>query len=212
MKTKRVAIYCLAALVAGCVPVVSLHPLFTKDDIAFDEKLLGVWVEDVNSPDASWEFARITEEEAESLPDDLKSEFKRVYRLNIVDDEGHRGSLVACLVKLGSRTFLDVLPDTLPSGERDIEKAKLLYNAFLFLPVHTFLRVDSIGDPLKMRLTDDDAFKKLTEAEPQAVKFTEVDDRFILTASTKELQAFVTKYADDSRLFSSELTLTRKSK
>ena len=212
MKTKRVAIYCLAALVAGCVPVVSLHPLFTKDDIAFDEKLLGVWVEDVNSPDASWEFARITEEEASNLPDDLKSEFKRVYRLNIVDDEGHRGSLAACLVKLGSRTFLDVLPDTLPSGERDIEKAKLLYNAFLLLRVHTFLRVDSIGDALKMRLTDDDAFKKLTEAEPQAVKFTEVDDRFILTASTKELQAFVTKYADDSRLFSSELTLTRKSK
>lgn len=212
MKTKRVAIYCLAALVAGCVPIVSLHPLFTKDDIVFDEKLLGVWVEDVNDPDASWEFARITEEEAESLPDDLKSEFKRAYRLNIVDDEGHRGSLAACLVKLGNRTFLDVLPDTLPSGERDIEKAKLLYNAFLFLPAHTFLRVDSIGDQLKMRFTNDDEFKKLIEAEPQAVKFTEVNDRFVLTASTKELQAFVTKYADDSRLFSSELALARKNK
>jgi len=212
MKTKRLAIYCLAGLVAGCVPIVSLQPLFTKDDLAFDEKLLGVWLEDVNSPEASWEFARITEEEAANLPDDLKSEFKRVYRLNIVDKEGHRGSLAACLVKLGSRMFLDVLPDTLPSGERDMEKAKLLYNAFLFLPAHTFLRVDAIGDQLKIRFTNDDEFKKLIEAEPQAVKFTEVDDRFVLTASTKELQAFVTKYADDSRLFSGDLAFTHKSK
>lgn len=212
MKTKRLAIYCLAGLVAGCVPIVSLHPLFTKDNLAFDEKLLGVWLEDVNSPEASWEFARMTEDEAANLPNDLKSEFKRVYRLNIVDKEGHRGSLAACLVKLGSRMFLDVLPDTLPSGERDIEKAKLLYNAFLFLPVHGFLRVDAIGDQLKMRFTNDDEFKKLIEAEPQAVKFTEVDNRFVLTASTKELQAFVTKYADDSRLFSGDLSLTRKSK
>ncbi len=212
MKTKRLAIYCLAGLVAGCVPIVSLHPLFTKDDLAFDEKLLGVWLEDVNSPEASWEFARMTEEEASNLPDDLKSEFKRVYRLNIVDKEGHRGSLAACLVKLGSRMFLDVLPDTLPSGERDIEKAKLLFNAFLFLPAHTFVRVDAIGDQLKIRITNDDEFKKLVEAEPQVVKYAEVSDRFVLTASTKELQAFVTKYADDNRLFPGEVTLTRKSK
>jgi hypothetical protein len=212
MKTKRLAIYCLAGLVAGCVPIVSLHPLFTKDDLAFDEKLLGIWLEDVNSPEPSWEFARMTEADAGNLPDDLKSEFKRVYRLNVTDEEGHRGSFAACLVKLGNRMFLDVLPDALPSGERDMEKAKLLFNAFLFLPAHTFVRVDAIGDQLKMRLTNDDEFKKLVEAEPKAVTYTEVSDRFVLTGETKELQAFVTKYADDSRLFPGEMTLTRKGK
>ena len=33
---------------------------------------------------------------------------------------------------------------------------------------------------------------------------------FILTASTEELQAFVLKYADDRRVFSEEIKLTRK--
>jgi hypothetical protein len=37
-----------------------------------------------------------------------------------------------------------------------------------------------------------------------------VDDRPVLTASTKELQAFAVKFAADERLFPNELTLQRK--
>jgi hypothetical protein len=44
------------------------------------------------------------------------------------------------------------------------------------------------------------------------VKYDVIDDRPVLTASPEELQAFVVKYADDERLFPSEVTLTRKSK
>jgi hypothetical protein len=65
---------------------------------------------------------------------------------------------------------------------------------------------------LKIRLTDDEEFKKLIEAEPKAVKHDVIDDHPVLTASTAELQAFVAKYADDERLFPSDLTLTRKTK
>jgi hypothetical protein len=50
------------------------------------------------------------------------------------------------------------------------------------------------------------------EAEPKAVAHSETEEHIILTASTKELQAFVTKYADDKRLLAHELTLVRKSK
>jgi len=212
MKAKKITFYCLVGLVAGCVPVVSLHPLFMKEDIVFDEKLLGVWVGDANSAGAVWEFARFDESSAEYLPKELQGEFKSVYRVTMSDKEDHRGSLAACLVKLGDRLFLDIFPDKYPSGESDIEKVKLLYNAFFFVRAHTFLRVDAIGDQLKMRLTDDDEFSKLVEAEPKAVGYTETEERPILTASTKELQAFVTKYADDKRLFPTELTLVRKSK
>jgi len=212
MKTKRLALYCLLGLMTGCVPILSLHPLFTKEDIVFDEKLLGTWLEDVNSPEASWEFARLTEDSAANLPEELKGETGRLYRLNMSDKEGHKGSFVVCLVKLGDRRFLDVFPDVLPSGEPDIEKSKLLFNVVLLVRAHTFIRADSVGDQLKIAMTNDDEFKKLTDAEPKAVQFTLADDRTILTGSTKELQAFVTKYAEDKRLFSTELTLGRKAK
>jgi len=212
MKAKKLIIYCLAALLAGCVPVVSLQPLFTREDIRFDEKLLGTWVEDANKPKSSWEFTRLEETAADGLVPSLRGEIDRLYRLNVTDAEGRKGSLVACLVKLQDRLFLDVFPDKLPSGEQDMEKTKLVFNAFFFVPAHTFIRVDSLTDSLKVRLTDDDGFKKLLEAEPDAVKFALVEDRPILTASTKELQAFVLKHAGDERLFPGEVTLTRKNK
>jgi hypothetical protein len=210
MKTKRLMFYCLAGLLAGCVPIVSLHPLFTKETIVFEEKLLGTWLADPNDPNNAWEFSRLEAGAAEYLPDELKESAATLYRLNIVDEEGHKGSLVACLVKLQDHLLLDVLPDKYPSGQQDPEKMKLLYNAFLFIQAHTFVRVDAIGDQLKLRLTDNDKFKALVEAEPNAVGFTEGQETFILTASTKELQAFVVKYINDERLFPTELAFVRK--
>jgi len=208
MHAKTILFYCFAVLLGGCVPVVSLHPLFTEDNLVFEEKLLGTWVNDT-----TWEFARFDAAGGvDMLPDELRSQAERLYRLNITDNEGHKGSFVACLTRLDDRLFLDVFPDKFPSGEPDVEKMKMLYNAFFFLRVHTFVRVDSIGAQLQMRLTDDEKFEKLLEAEPKAVKHEMVEDRPVLTASTKELQAFVTKYADDARLFPNEVKLTKKEK
>jgi hypothetical protein len=209
---KKLAPYGLAALMAGCVPIISLHPLFTKDTIVFEQKLLGTWVEDSNKPQVTWEFARLEESAAERLPAEMRDQIQKCYRVDVTDDKGRKGSFAACLVKLQDRLFLDALPDKFPSGEQDPEKMKLAYNAFFFMPVHSFVRVNLIGDQLKVRLTDDDGFKKLIEAEPKAVKYDMIDERPVLTASTAELQTFVAKYADDERLFPSDLTLTRKSK
>ncbi len=210
MKTKTFLFYGLAALLAGCVPVVSLQPLFTKENIVFEEKLLGTWVEDFNDPEMTWEFTRLGENTASDFLEPWQDELGKFYRLNVVDKEGHKGALVACLVKLGDRMFLDIFPDQFPAGEQEAEKTGLVYNTFFFLPVHTFVRVDNIGDRLTMRLTDDDRFKELLQAEPTAVKHEMLDDRPILTAPTSELQAFVTKHAGDERVFSNELVLSRK--
>jgi len=208
MKTKTFLFYCLAVLMGGCIPVVSLQPLFTGEGLAFDEKLLGAWADEV-----TWEFARLEAGDAsEMLPEELKDQHDKVYRLNITDEDGRKGSFVACLIQIGEKRFLDIFPDKFPEGGQDPEQMKLLYNVFLFLRVHTFAKVDSVGDELKLRLTDDDEFEKLVEAEPTAVKYAMVEDRPVLTASTQELRAFIAKYADDERLFATELVLPRKEK
>ena len=142
---RKVAFYVLAALLAGCAPIVSLNPLFTKESITFDEKLVGTWVEDPNDPDVTWEFSRLDESDAQGILEPWRDEITRFYGLKITDKEGRKGVFAACLVKLGDRLFLDVFPDRFPSGEQDIEKMKLAYNGFFFLPVHTFIRVDAIG-------------------------------------------------------------------
>lgn len=210
MKAKELFACCLAVLLVGCGPIVSLHPLFTKENIVFDEKVLGTWVDDVNDPEVAWEFARLETVDPTRLPEPLRDQTEKVYRLDLVDKEGHKGSFVAALVKLENRLFFDIFPDKLPSGEQDVEKAALLYNAFFFLPVHTFLRVDAIGERLQMRLTDDEKFTELLKAAPEAVRHEIIEDRPVLTAGTKELQTFVLKHADGEQLFPNEVTLVRK--
>lgn len=210
MKAKQILFYSLAALLGGCVPVLSLQPLFTRQTLVFDEQLLGTWVDDANEPDLSWQFAPLEPAEAERLPNELEGLAEKVYRLKLRDNEDRQGAFLAVLVNLDGKLFLDVLVDRFPSGQEDIEEMALFYNAFFFVRAHTFIRVDAIGGQLKLRLTNDDAFQKLIEAEPNAISSVSVDERIVLTAATPALQAFVTKYADDERVFADEVTLERR--
>jgi len=52
--------------------------------------------------------------------------------------------------------------------------------------------------------------EELLKKDPNAVKHMSIEDRLILTASTKELQAFVLEYADDNRVFTDEIVLNRR--
>ena len=197
MKTKKLLFYLLAALLGGCIPVMSLHPLYTEENLVFEEKLLGIWVDDANG---TWEFRR---------PD--KSE--KAYELVLSSPEGNRGSFVANLVKLENSLFLDVYPKQFPCELEDPNKTEWHYNAFFYMPAHTFIKIDSIEPQLRMRLTDDEKMGELLAEDPNVVKHEVVEDYdggIVLTASTKELQAFVLKYADDSRLFTDEIIYSRK--
>ena len=196
-RAKKVLFYLLAALLGGCVPVMSLHPLYTVKDVVFEERLLGRWVDDPNSPETTWEFNRIEEP-------------NNAYNLVFSDEEGKKGSFVAHLVRLQNRLFLDVYPSEPPWEIEDPNKLELFYNCFFLIPVHTFIKIDFNGPQLKMWSTNDEDMEKLLKEEPNAVKHTFIEDKLILTAPTKELQNFVLKYADDKRVFKSEIILGRK--
>jgi len=195
MNTKKFLFYLLAALLGGCVPVMSLHPLYTKEDVVFEKKLLGTWMQDDN--ETIWEFK-------------CPNEPGKTYKFTFSDKEGQKGSFDAHLTKLQDKLFLDVYPGEPPWDEKDPNRLVWPYNTLFLIPAHTFIKIDSIEPQSKMRLTDDDEMEKLLKEDPNAVKHESVKDGFILTASTKELQAFVLKYADDSRLFTNETVLSRK--
>ena len=239
MKTKKFLFYVLAALLGGCIPVMSLHPLYTEEDVVFEKKLLGTWVDDSN--ETTWEFKRIVEDSNISSglgefrfrdPDESEKAYELVYS----SSDGNKGSFFAHLVKLNNRFFLDVYPSQLPfagafetlarawetasrkepndQNPWGLDPNKLEFwtcNFWFLLPLHTFIKINGIEPQLKLQLTDDDELKKLLKKDPNAVEHTLVyEDKLVLTASTKELQAFVLKYADDSRVFTAEVVLARK--
>jgi hypothetical protein len=198
MSTKKLLFYLLAVLLGGCVPVMSLHPLFGEKDVVFNEKLLGTWVDDPNSPETTWDFKRADANE-------------NAYWLILSDEEGKKGLFVAHLVKLKDKLFLDVYPA--PWEQQDPNKVEWVYNTLFLIPAHTFIKVNSVEPQLKMQLTDDEKMAEFLKADPNAVKFDSLEDgpgKYLLTASTKELQAFVLKYADDSRVFTGLMVYSRK--
>lgn len=197
MNTRKTLFYLVTVVLGGCVPVASLHCLYTDKDIIFEKKLLGTWVQEPNDPKTIWEFTRIDEP-------------NNAYKLIFTDEEGKKGSFVAHLVKLQDKLFLDAYPSELPWEMEDPNQVDWPYNCFFMLPAHTFIKVDSIEPQLKLRVTIEDKMEELLEENPNAIGHTFIEDRLVLTASTKELQAFILKYADDERLFVDDVALDRK--
>jgi hypothetical protein len=186
-----------AVIFGGCVPVISLHPLYTEKDVILYKKLYGTWVSNSNDSKTTWEFKSIDEP-------------KNAYKLIFTDEEGKKGSFVVHLVKLQNRLFMDIFPSELPWEPEDPNKMDWPYNSFFLIPAHTFLKVDSMEPQLKLRLTLESNMEDLLKENPNAVEHTSVGDRLVITGSTKEFQAFVLKYADDGRLFTDQVTLSRK--
>ena len=197
MKTEKLFFYMLAVIVGGCVPVLSLHPLYTDKDVVLDQKLYGTWVTDSNDSKTTWEFKRIDEP-------------KNAYNLIFTDEEGKKGSFTAHLVKLQDKLFLDIFPSELPWDPEDPNKMDWPYNSIFLIPAHTFMKVDSIEPQLKLRLMLESKMEELIKENQNAIEHTSVGDRLVLTASTEKLQAFVLKYANDERVFIDQTTLSRK--
>jgi hypothetical protein len=209
MKIKKILFYLLAGILGGCVPVMSLHPLFTEEKLVFENKLLGKWMDDPNSPKSTWEFKRIEDSKQKDGELNPPKKPEKAYKLILLNNEDNtKGSFYAHLVKLENRLFLDVYPSRIPCAEPDPNEDWLL-NTFFLIPGHSFVIIDSIEPQLKMRWTNQEELKKLLKEKPDAVKHELVEDGIILTASTEQLQQFVLKYADDERVFSEETTLTR---
>lgn len=181
MKTKKVVFYLLAVMLGGCLPV-SLHPLYTDEELIFEEKLIGKWSDEDNV----WEFREAGEQG---------------YEMRIFD--GKKGQFKAHLVKLGDMMFLDIFPD-----EPHLEQESDFYKWHI-LPAHTFMKVDRIEPNLPLRGMDYEKVSKMLEEDPNLLKHEVVDDRIVLTASTKQLQEFIIQYANVEGVFGDPMEFTR---
>jgi hypothetical protein len=172
MKTKKNIFYCVALLMAGCLP--SLHPLYNDKTLIFKEELIGKWMQDDGG---FWQFKRAGDKE---------------YELRICDDQqGEIGRFSAHLIEIKGLMFLDLFPDDKPLEDLDD------FYKIHILPVHTFMKVDQINPNLRLRMIDYDEVKKMIENNPNIIKHEVVDDdRIVLTSSTEELQNFVVRHVD----------------
>jgi len=177
---KRFMIACLlaGAVICGCVP--SIHGIATEETTVWDEQLLGKWGDADKADDPNAEFWQFEKGQGDGR-----------YRL-LHSDKGKVGEFDAVMVQLGDMLFLDLFP-----GENDdLENVNELYRVHL-VRAHLFIRVDELGEKLKLRFMDVDDVKELVKENPAVVKHETRDDEIILTADTEELQYFLLRYGDE---------------
>lgn len=152
----------------GCVP--SLYELYTDDTLVFDPKLVGCWQTEKGE---LWCFAR--------------GQNPNSYDLTIVEEGQKRSFLVARLAQIGSHRFLDLYP-------KEFKRPDIGgWQEYHLQPVHTFYWVEATDPNFVLAAMMPDAMEKLLEENPTLLKHEIVNERLILTASTRQLQAFLSR-------------------
>jgi hypothetical protein len=176
------------AFFTGCVP--SLHPLYTQDDLVFEPGLVGKWSPMEEGEEGEvWRFVKAGESGYRLIiePKEEKKDSQE-------DRPAQRAEFDARLLKLGDHMFLDLYPEQ-PKFENDFYMMHLV-------PAHSFFKISIEGDILKLVMLDYDWLEKMLEKRKIKLKHERLEDGpIVLTASTKELQKFFKKYADNRDAF-----------
>ncbi len=167
-------------LFLGCIP--SLHPLYTAHDLLYKTALIGTWQDDDGD---TWTFTHQKD---------------KTYTLIYTEDDAP-AAFDAHLVQLGDFLFLDTYPK-----EPEIKNN---YYLFHLVAAHLFARVWFEQDSIKYALLSVKWLEQQFDYDPEILAHEDVDNSFVLTASTTDLQKFMLQNADNTDAFSDVTTLRR---
>ncbi len=208
-------------LLTGCF-LKSVHPLVTDKDAILLDGLEGRWEDNDNR----WTFIHDTRN-FEDLNNEIQFDYNNDNTEGSISFEdsgemegnsylvileefsdsridssfffGHIGSF-------GGNYFMDL-------ELIDVSVSTSFANSHLF-PVHTFSKLSLVESELSIEFFKDSWIKELIENNRIRIKHEKVsnttsDNDILITASTEELQKFVTKYSNDEKAFDDPKTLTR---
>lgn len=188
MKTNNrfIALGIIVLFFTSCVP--SLHPLYHDNDRIEVAELEGKWISD--SKDI-WEFTKV-----EDKPSYILS-YTEDHQEGEQSPESSLAILEANIVKLGGHYFMDLYP----GDNKSFDNLNDMLEIHLFA-VHTFAKLEIIdGQPHIYHMDPQWLEDLFTENKIRIAHERVKGVGIVLTASTKELQKFISKYANDENAF-----------
>ena len=170
------------ALLTSCYTS-ALHPLYGDADSVFEPGLLGAW----NTPADDTDRTVLTFEKGQG----------NSYRAILVGPDCDSSAdciFEVHLVRLNARLFLDAVQTRLRVKGQEVDTG-------IVIPSHVIGRLSLAGDTLRLDLLSDSWLKDSLKSGKSAIPFEVVDDDVVLTASTPELQKFVSAHATDNAVF-----------
>lgn len=194
----------LLLLISSCT-VLSFHPLYTKDVLKTDDRLIGTWYtldEGLSNGDSDtliWEVQfkaqKLEKTEAQEAQNSTWVKNEHTYTLSLYykSKPDKKAKFQLHLIELDNQTYLDFFPESW-----DIENPILFFH---LMGVHTFAKVDIVKSCLKINWFDANWFEEKLSENKIRIKHEKNSANILLTAQPKDLQKFVIKYANDEHAF-----------
>ena len=182
-----IALASLIFLFSSCL-IPSIHPLYTADVLVQKPEIEGTWI-NAEEQGQEWHFAEDGD------------------HYYLTQGEGHIAFFETHLLQLENNLFLDLKPVDIDQtwdrtmfdyqfegDKKEGELNELLIS--LLLPIHTFAKVDILEDEIQIRFFDPEWLEELFKKRKIRINHEKIEDMYLITASSKELQKFISKYAD----------------
>lgn len=179
-----------ALLLAGC-GTPSVHPIYTKDREATDERLIGSWRDEDGKTTYTVSQAKvgyrlhIGSKPADAAEKPVNSDFE----LHLVD--------------LGAHRFADV---SASAADRSQVEEK---HSTLFIPTHLFAKIEIHGDELSAWILKQDWLREMVTDKTSAISGTPLDSdphgSILITSETGKLQAFLRTHAEDDNAWDKQV-------
>lgn len=177
----------VALLFGSCVT--SVHPIYTQEDLVYDDNLLGDWI---TNDSVLLSFEKSSKNKMPFYQRDTNQ--SKTYYATYYDKKP--AEFKVHLVKLDKYLYLDFFM-------HHFEMDNDLIETTLF-PVHSFSKIEIYRDSLIIKGFDARYISKLLNQRKIRIKHEVSDGNMLLTAPTEELQKFIIKYADDPDLFDND--------
>jgi hypothetical protein len=174
----------VALMLVGCVR--SLEPVLKPEQAVKIPGIEGKWVS--------------TKGEKQSLDVTATDDG---YKVVFVNEKGEPGTFSVHFGHVGEMLLADVMPAEPPDNSGT--------QAGLMIPVHMAIRVTQTTSQLTVKVMKPDWFKGNLAAHPEEIATVKSDDEPIITASTEQIQAFLTKHAGDEQAWTEETIFVRDS-
>jgi hypothetical protein len=195
MKRKIIFSILFFSLFFSSCLIKSFNPFFHKEDVVFDDQLLGRWVD---QDDNLWSFEKYKIENIQE--NEKKHPF---YILNYREEDGGISRLLTTLFKLDDEYYLDFFPDLETISDRELL-------AIHTLPVHSLAKLGFTEDgQVSIRWFNEEWLSELveknkTQIKHEVIRYDSDEGTIVLSASTDELQQFIRKHSNDPAAFDCE--------
>ncbi len=194
---------------SGCF-LKSVHPLVPIGQSELMNGLEGRW----ESEDQRWTFVNdprnfenLGELDVEFDYEEGEEVEAKAYILlfeNLQDVKADTVYFLATVKDFGENHFLDL---SLLSALDDEAR----FQDYHLFPVHTFSRIRIKSDLLTINFFEHDWVRKLIMSNRVRIKHERIDSEILITASTDELQKFITKFGNNNEPFDDPIGLKRVS-